>query len=110
MNFHFLAQPVTINGLQVRNRIVFPAMSTKFATPDGKVSERMLRYYAARAAGGAGLVTVEATYVHPSGNSFSRGLGISDDSMLRGLSRLAWAIRKHGARASIQLNHAGRAA
>ncbi len=110
MNFHFLAQPVTINGLQVRNRIVFPAMSTKFATPDGKVSERMLRYYAARAAGGAGLVTVEATYVHPSGNSFSRGLGISDDSMLRGLSRLASAIRKHGARASIQLNHAGRAA
>ena len=45
-------------------------------------SSRMLRYYEERAKGGAGLVTIEATSVDPTGNSFSRGLSIADDARL----------------------------
>lgn len=105
-----LFSPVQIGSVTVKNRIVFPPMSTKFAAADGTVTERMINYYEARAKGGAGLVTVEATYIHPSGNSFSRGLGLSDDRMIPGLKDMVSRMKKHGARVSIQLQHGGRAA
>ena len=70
----------------------------------------MLRYYEERAKGGAGLVTIEATSVDPTGNSFSRGLSIANDARLPGLTDLARRVKRHGARISIQLQHGGRAA
>ena len=80
MNTSCCTNPIRINTLLIKNRIVFPAMCTKYAAPDGGVTERMLRYYEERAKGGAGLVTIEATSVDPTGNSFSRGLSIADDA------------------------------
>ena len=82
MNTSCCTNPIRINTLLIKNRIVFPAMCTKYAAPDGGVTERMLRYYEERAKGGAGLVTIEATSVDPTGNSFSRGLSIADDARL----------------------------
>ena len=59
MNTSCCTNPIRINTLLIKNRIVFPAMCTKYAAPDGGVTERMLRYYEERAKGGAGLVTIE---------------------------------------------------
>ena len=110
MNTSCCTNPIRINTLLIKNRIVFPAMCTKYAAPDGGVTERMLRYYEERAKGGAGLVTIEATSVDPTGNSFSRGLSIADDARLPGLTELARRVKRHGARISIQIQHGGRAA
>lgn len=110
MNTSCCTNPIRINTLLIKNRIVFPAMCTKYAAPDGGVTVRMLRYYEERAKGGAGLVTIEATSVDPTGNSFSRGLSIADDARLPGLTDLARRVKRHGARISIQLQHGGRAA
>ena len=107
MNTSCCTNPIRINTLLIKNRIVFPAMCTKYAGPDGGVTERMLRYYEERAKGGAGLVTIEATSVDPTGNSFSRGLSIADDARLPGLTDLARRVKRHGARISIQLQHGG---
>ena len=52
-----LFEPLTIKGLELRNRIVMPPMGTNFATENGEVTERMINYYAERAKGGAGLRT-----------------------------------------------------
>lgn len=101
MNTSCCTNPIRINTLLIKNRIVFPAMCTKYAAPDGGVTERMLRYYEERAKGGAGLVTIEATSVDPTGNSFSRGLSIADDARLPGLTDLARRVKRHGARISI---------
>lgn len=105
-----LFSPVQIGSLTVKNRIVFPPMSTKFAAADGTVTERLINYYEARARGGAGLVTVEATYVHRSGNSFTRGLSLAEDRVIPGLKDMVSRMKRHGARVSIQLQHGGRAA
>jgi 2,4-dienoyl-CoA reductase (NADPH2) len=71
----------------------------------------MVRYFEARARGGAGLVIIEiAGVVWPAGCANPSQLGISDDRFLPGLARLADAIRAHGAKAAIQLQHAGRVA
>lgn len=109
--FSTLFQPAAIGSMMLKNRLVVPAMGTGFATPDGLVSQRMLDYYEARAAGGAGLVIVECACVDfPRGIHASSRLVIDNGATEPGLSALSAAIKKHGAKAAIQLNHAGRMA
>lgn len=99
-----------IGSLNIRNRIVMLPMGTRYADEQGFVTERMIDYYQERARGGAGLVIVEVTCVDsPRGNLLLRNLVIDDDKYIPGLSKLAAAIKKHGARAAIQLGHAGNA-
>ena len=106
-----LFEPIKIGGMTIKNRIAMPAMGTGFATKEGFVTERTKDYYETRAKGGAGLVIVECTCVDfPRGIHTLHRLVIHNDSSLPGLTELAQVIKKHGARAIIQLNHAGRMA
>jgi 2,4-dienoyl-CoA reductase-like NADH-dependent reductase (Old Yellow Enzyme family)/thioredoxin reductase len=110
MNLFFprLFSPIQIGGLEVKNRILMTGMSGHMAPPDGSVTEREVAFYERRARGGAGYLVVGAAYVHPSGSFGVDQLGIYSDELIPHLSRLAQAIRRHGAVASIQLHHAGR--
>lgn len=105
-----LWQPVLINQMELRNRIVYPPMVTQYADEQGFITDRARNYYEARAKGGAGLVIIEATYVHPRGHAFAQQIGISDDKFIPGLTGLVDAIHRHGAKAAIQLHHGGRMA
>lgn len=101
-------QPTSICEMELRNKIVMPAMVSNFALKDGQVSDRLIAYYEARAKGGVGLIIVEATYVHPSGKGFRCGVGIYKDELVPGLKRLVDAVHRNGAKIAIQLYHAGR--
>ncbi|MEE9202828.1 MAG: FAD-dependent oxidoreductase [Dehalococcoidia bacterium] len=103
-----LFEPLKVGPMEVKNRVVFPPIGTMLANPDGTVSERIVNYYARRAQGGAGMVTVEIAAVDPAQFIAPTQLRISHDSFLPGLSRLAGAIRENGARAVVQLHHPGR--
>ena len=71
------------------------------------VTDRLVEFYAERARGGAGLITVGyATVDELSGNPGN--IGAHRDEFIPGLARLAAAIGENGARSSVQLNHAGR--
>lgn len=105
-----LLEPFRIGKMALRNRIVMPPMVTQYAGEKGQVTERIKNYYGARARGGAGLIIVEATYVRQDGQPFANQLGISDDKLIPGLTELAQAIKRHGARAAVQLHHGGRLA
>ncbi len=103
-----LFQPGRIGEMTLKNRIAMPPMGTNLASEDGQVTDRLLDYYEARARVGPGLVIVEATCIDaPVGRAVAYQLTIDDDRCLPGLSRLAEAIKRHGARAAIQLHHAG---
>jgi dimethylglycine catabolism A len=102
-----LFSPVRIGGVELRNRIVFPPMTTRLAGADGDVTDELVAYYRARAAGGAGLVTVEMASPEPAGRHRRHELGIADDRFLPGLRRLAAAVHADGAHASLQLGHGG---
>jgi 2,4-dienoyl-CoA reductase-like NADH-dependent reductase (Old Yellow Enzyme family)/thioredoxin reductase len=84
-------------------------MSTNFGTEDGYVTQRQIDYYRERAKH-VGVVIVEASYVEPRGKALKYQLSIASDEYVVGLRELADAIKLQGARAAIQLNHAGRAA
>ncbi len=82
-------------------------MFSGFATPRGEVTDRIVEYHRARAAAGTALVIVEHTFVHSWGRAGETQMGVHEDAMVPGLTRLASAIRKEGAVACLQLAHAG---
>jgi len=103
-----LLEPISIGKLEIKNRVVMAPMTNDFAE-DGYVTQRMIDFYEARAKGGVGLVTVEDGIVEfPRGNNATNAVAIDDDKYIPMLRKLSSAIRKHGARAVIQLSHGGR--
>ena len=86
--------PIRIGRMTVKNRLVAGPMVMNHATEDGHVTPRMLPYYAAKAAGGFGLVHVEASYIRRDGCMFGRMLGVYDDRQIPGLSELVEAIHQ----------------
>jgi len=105
-----LWQPFRIGQMELRNRIVMPPMGTKHASKEGYVTDQVKDYFEARAQGGAGLIIVEATLVHPGGRAYENLLEITDDKFIPGLNELVRVIHKHDAKAAIQLQHCGRLA
>jgi len=103
-----LFSPITINGMEVKNRAVMPAMATGYGNPDSTMSDRLIAYLARRAKGGTGLIITEVCAVDPRGRGFGSEIGAWDDSFIPGLKKLADAVHREGSRIALQLHHAGR--
>lgn len=107
--FSKLFEPIRVGTIELKNRIVMPAMSTKFASETGAVTSRLIDYYVERAKGGVGLIIVEATCVDGAVGKLSPiQLCVDHDKFIRGLNELAEAVRARGAKIALQLHHAGR--
>ncbi|SDU18708.1 oxidoreductase [Desulfobacula phenolica] len=99
-------EPITINTLNIKNRIYLPAMHLGMAQ-DFKITDQIIDFYALRAKGGAGMIcTGYATVDELSGNT--QTIGAHNDKFIPGLKRLSKAIKENGSLAAIQINHAGR--
>jgi 2,4-dienoyl-CoA reductase-like NADH-dependent reductase (Old Yellow Enzyme family) len=102
-----LFAPLTlVDGLTLRNRVVMAPMTTWSANDDLTVSDEELAYYRRRV-GGVGLVITGCTHVRPEGIGFTHEYASDDDRFLPGLTRLAEAAQSGGARAILQIFHAG---
>src|ERR1700704_147454 len=104
---NILLTPARIGGVEIRNRIVMPPMTTRLADQEGFVTDDTIAYYGARVRGGVGLITVEMASPARAGRHRRRELGIYDDRFLPGLAWLVAEIHRGGAKASIQLGHGG---
>lgn len=82
----------------------------QYSSEDGFASDWHLVHLGSRAAGGAGLVVVEASAVTPEGRITPEDLGIWKDEHIPMLARIAAFIEGQGAVPAIQLAHAGRKA
>ncbi|MFH1605637.1 MAG: FAD-dependent oxidoreductase [Pseudomonadota bacterium] len=103
-----LFTPGTIGNMVLRNRLMMAPMGTNYSNWSGVVTDRLVDYYAERARGGVGLVTVGFSYVHPTGRMSPYSMGVHEDAVIPGLRRLTDAIHEGGAKASIQIAHGGR--
>lgn len=102
-----LFTPFDIRGKKLKNRIVFPPITTNFATPAAEVTEKMINYYAGRARGGAAMIVVEPGVTNPRAKLMPRSMGIFEDRLADPLARLVEAVKKHDCLAFIQIAHAG---
>jgi 2,4-dienoyl-CoA reductase-like NADH-dependent reductase (Old Yellow Enzyme family) len=101
-----LSDPIQIKSMQLHNRLVMAPIVTGFAI-DNQVTDAHIKWYSKRAGAGPSLVIVEASGVSPDGLILSNQIGLWDDKFLPGLARLADSIHSSGAKAIIQLVHAG---
>lgn len=102
-------EEIQVGSMRVPNRIVVAPFCTRLADPDGFVTPELIDYWRERAAGGAGMVIVEATSIDQKCSRLERNqLGAFGDDCYVGLARIAEAIQTHGAKAVLQLCHAGR--
>lgn len=100
--FEKLFSPIKIKGMELKNRVILPAMGTKFAGKASFVTPRLVSYHLARVKGGCGLNIVEVCSVHSP--SAPRGfLSISEDAYIPGLKGLTDAIHAEGGKAGLQL-------
>jgi 2,4-dienoyl-CoA reductase-like NADH-dependent reductase (Old Yellow Enzyme family)/thioredoxin reductase len=107
-----LLQPGKIGTLKLANRIVMASMGTRLAGVWGEGNEATMEWYARRARGGTGLITVEATHVAAAlfpVRGVVRMLRADDDCYCPGLFSLTEAVHEAGAKIGIQLS-VGRAA
>ncbi len=107
-NLDCLFEPIIINNLKLKNRLIMAPMGTGLAG-DGFVTRELIDYLAARARGGIALITVEVSAIDKLGKAGLGGeLAIYDDKFIPGLRDLSDAIHEAGSKVVIQLNHAGR--
>ena len=103
--YPYLFSPIQINSLEIKNRIAYPSLGLLYST-DGKLNDRYYNYFAERAQGGAGLVTVGPVGVDYVGSG-AIALSLTHDDAIADFRKLTDIIRGGGARAWIQLFHAG---
>lgn len=88
-----LSDPINIRGRHFANRSVLAPMVPNCAGKDGAVTDEYTSFYLARAQ--VGYLILGAAYVHPAGQGFERQLGIYDDTLIPGLTRLVQRLEHH---------------
>ncbi|MCI5774870.1 MAG: NADH-dependent flavin oxidoreductase [Aerococcus sp.] len=103
-----LFEPVTLpNGITFDNRWALNPITTNSSTAEGEVTDEDTAYLRRRA-GSAPLQMTTGTYFEDYGQLFEFGPSIVDDAHIEGLKQMAQAMKAKGAKAIIQLAHAGR--
>lgn len=103
MKFIKLFEPIKIGRIELRNRIIMPAMDLHFTT-DGFVNDRILKYYELRAEGGAGMIIVGFCNVEKHLSGRMGTLDLSEDKYIPGLERLCESVHKHGVKIMAQIS------
>src|SRR5262245_35767277 len=103
-----LFEPVVFRtGLSARNRILLVLLTNMQSHADGSLGDEELRWLLSRAEGGYGIVMMCAAHVARDGQGWSGELGVFDDALLLGLTRLAELLRARGATLLAQIFHGG---
>src|SRR5699024_4848624 len=95
------------NGVKLNILFAVLLMIINSSTEEGYVTEEELAY-AERRAHAAPIQITGAAYIEDYGQLFEYGFSIKEDKTIEGLKKLATTMKKDGAKAIIQLTHAGR--
>ena len=104
--YPLLFSPLALGPVVVPNRVVFSAHLTNYAV-DNLASEQHAAYYAARAAGGAGLIITEEHSTHPSDWPYEKLIHGYLPQVVPTYRRITDAVHRHGVPVFAQINHNG---
>lgn len=109
MRYPHLFEPIQLNQLKIRNRIVSTAHAEVYAE-NGVPGERYIRYYEEKARGGVGLAICggSSPVAKDSPAEWWSSVNLSRDETMEGLAKLAETMHCHGAKIMIQATHMGR--
>lgn len=106
-SFTRLVEPLTINGVQLRNRVVMPALTTNYGMNHVPTLQHAA-YHQARADGGVGLIIFESIRVHR--NSLGRPQAVNgyDPQCVEPFREIVRRVHDAGAKIFGQVIHLGR--
>ena len=102
MSYEHVLAPIEINGLEIKNRVVRTAHGTNIG--QGRITDELIAYHEARAAGGCGLTILEAASVHPTDMGT---LWLHDASVVDEYRRLMDRLAPYNMTVFQQLGHLG---
>ncbi|MGM9525084.1 MAG: FAD-dependent oxidoreductase [Peptococcaceae bacterium] len=103
-----ILEPIQINGMKLKNRMIVSAMVTGYANTDGTASEKYIAYHEAKAKGGWGLIITEDYIISPTAGASAPLPALYDDSQVESHRKLTERVHAAGGRIAAQLYHAGR--
>jgi len=106
MAYRYLWTPLQLGPVSTRNRIVFSAHLTNYAR-DGKATAQHAAYYAARAAGGTGLIITEEHSTHPTDWPYEKLIHGFNRDVIPGYLAITEAVHRHRVPIFAQINHNG---
>ncbi len=106
MAYRYLWTPLQLGPVTTRNRIVFSAHLTNYAR-DGRPTDQHAAYYAARAAGGTGLIITEEHSTHPTDWPYEKLIHGFHRDVIPGYRRMTDAVHRHRVPIFAQINHNG---
>jgi mycofactocin system FadH/OYE family oxidoreductase 2 len=106
VSYKYLWTPLQLGPVTTRNRIVFSAHLTNYAR-NGKPTEQHSAYYAARAAGGAGLIITEEHSTHPTDWPYEKLIHGFHRDVIPGYRNITSAVHQHRTPIFAQINHNG---
>ena len=106
MQYRYLWTPLQLGPVTTLNRIVFSAHLTNYAC-DGKPTEQHAAYYAARAAGGTGLIITEEHSTHPTDWPYEKLIHGFHRDVIPGYRVITDAVHRHRTPIFAQINHNG---
>jgi mycofactocin system FadH/OYE family oxidoreductase 2 len=107
MGERLLWSPLRIGPVTVRNRVVFSAHLTNYATQEGLPSDQHAAYYAERARGGVGLIITEEHSTHPTDWPYEKLIHAFKPEVLAGYRKITEAVHHHRTPIFAQINHNG---
>lgn len=99
MELKHVFSPITIAGMEIKNRIRMSPMALGYAE-DGRVTDRFLRFFEERAKGGVGLIDWALWPYRTEHGYFP---WVFDDKFIPGLKRTVGAVHEYGAKIVGQL-------
>ncbi|MBI4082874.1 MAG: NADH:flavin oxidoreductase/NADH oxidase [Candidatus Lambdaproteobacteria bacterium] len=104
-----LFRPIIFRSVTARNRIMLSPMC-EYSAREGLPNDWHLVHLGARAVGGTGIISTEATAVEARGRITPGCLGLYNDAQQEAFARICAFLSAQGAVPAIQLAHAGRKA
>ena len=105
-NYEGLFAPLPLGPKTAPNRFVFATHQTNFAIHH-RFEKRHAAYYAARAAGGVGLVVLEGSVVHDSDRPYDYIIAGYTEQVVDGYRVVAEAVHRHDTLVLAHLTHSG---
>lgn len=102
-----LFSPMRIGPKTAKNRVWMTAHSTQLVK-DHNFSDEHVHYYAERARGGVGVITMEAMAVHPTTQPYKGKIFAFQEAVVKNYRKLAEAVHEHGCLLLAQPWHRGR--
>ena len=97
-----LLQPIQVGNLRLKNRVMFPPLTTGYEERDGSIGERSLAFYERLAKGGTGFVVIGDVAPVMTASPTPK---LCDDRQIPTFKRLADTLHKYDCKVALQIFH-----